>query len=429
MLEESLKKTLPSLPTTDDAGLSLPTGQLNPEETLALALKDMANLAKREGRTTGLAATSAFFDERGIRPEDLPGGSIAQMIAFVDRAMVDPVQERADSITDMLGMISAQRQELQGTANRQITMMMNQGMWNGLLDSNPEQARELWTAAGFLGSPYRMSESAGDWRDMSISEQLPGFTLQETYDIRYRDNAPDWYLEKVRNEIIQSEGKDAFGDLMKIPGEEKSYARLRDSKTFMDRAEQDWLSLKRSPTGSHFMDPVTGGAFLPQDVLRQQLIGSGKSYMTLDDIKSDAHKINTELGLGLSVTQINVESSRVPLTFDRAKTNDLVNSVYERALHDAMRNKMSDEEIVERAIEYLVAGQEVHGYSDKTIANAIEVLLQRYAPTPDVKEQIVDEMWDSLPGVVRLGMTWAYSVWRKKPIEWMVSRRLPEELK
>lgn len=157
----SLEGTLPvGGLNLDPSNLSLPDIDikgLGADELLALSLKQMAQLAQREGRVTGTAAVSTFFSERGIQPEDLPGGSIAQMLAVVDNAMVDPVAERGQSIADMINAVRSSRDQMRNIASSQISFLVNAGAWNEL--DNMER-QDLWESAGYSGVAPLIKEKA-----------------------------------------------------------------------------------------------------------------------------------------------------------------------------------------------------------------------------------------------------------------------------
>ena len=119
--------SIPSLPTMDMTNVQ-------DEDVLAMALKNIAQLAQREGKVTGLAATSKFFSDRGILPEDLPGSSVANMLSVVDRAMTDPVAERAESIADLVDIIGTQRMERESSMKDQLNLLMDSGAFAELTD-------------------------------------------------------------------------------------------------------------------------------------------------------------------------------------------------------------------------------------------------------------------------------------------------------
>lgn len=148
----NLQGTLPAGGLSLDAGnLSLPdidVKGLGSDELLALSLKQMAQLAKREGVATGGAAVSTFFSERGIKPEDLPGSSIAQMLAVVDQSMSNPIADRAQSIADTINAVRSSRDQIRSVAMNQISFLVNAGAWNGL--GNMER-QDLWESAGYSG--------------------------------------------------------------------------------------------------------------------------------------------------------------------------------------------------------------------------------------------------------------------------------------
>lgn len=170
-------------------GLELPGREnLKPEQTLSNSLKDMADLAAREGRAAGRAGSLGFFEERGIAPEDLPGSSVQRIVALADQAMVDPVAQRADSIGQLIESIAVQRDQTMQIAERQLNQLVETGQWNDLLDQKPEQARELWDAIGMVGNPQKMR---------TPEPELFGSQKSGYYKQVWDDNLNGWVEEQV----------------------------------------------------------------------------------------------------------------------------------------------------------------------------------------------------------------------------------------
>lgn len=174
----SIGDTLPGLPIMDMTNVQ-------DEDVLAMALKNIAQLAQREGKVTGLAATSQFFADRGILPEDLPGSSVANMLAVVDRAMTAPVAERAGTIADLFE-VTRQRSE------QQLNMLINTGGIMQLDDSN------LYKLAN-------MSNMNPEYL-VAIREQLRAESLQPDHYMTV-ERADGTYHIGIKNGKIVTEAK------------------------------------------------------------------------------------------------------------------------------------------------------------------------------------------------------------------------------
>jgi len=199
--------TLPGLPTMDITNVQN-------EDVLAMALKNIAQLAQREGKVTGAAAASQFFADRGILPEDLPGSSVVNMLAVVDRAMTSPVAERAESLADLINITSQSKQQLQNTAATQIDFLIGGGMWN---DMEPELRQNLWETAGLPGVAQRVKTS----------------TLETAYDEWIEAGAEgsfgDWLMRQdVEGLIVQT----PEGDLINLGSVEG--LRIAKSRGYFD---------------------------------------------------------------------------------------------------------------------------------------------------------------------------------------------------
>ena len=222
--------TLPGLPTMDMTNVQ-------GEDVLAMALKNIAQLAQREGKVTGLAATSQFFANRGILPEDLPGSSVANMLAVVDRAMTAPVAERAGSIADLLDAISLQREQTTKIASNQMKLLMDMGTWNVTVDTDPVYAQRLWASSGMSGTPQKLAESPGFSAPFTLND---GTVVQvneanNQYHVIARPNdidteSIDWEkTEKYIKSELDDIAKGQMGDIATLYAEIKKGTKLTDS--------------------------------------------------------------------------------------------------------------------------------------------------------------------------------------------------------
>lgn len=219
-----------SLPTADISGLSS-------DQTLAFALRDVAKLAQREGKITGTAAVSTFFANRGIMPEDLPGSSIANMLAVVDRAMVSPVTERVGTLTDLIDSIALQREQTTQIAGNQMKLLMDMGTWNATVDTDPVYAQRLWASAGMSGTPQKLAESPGFSEPFTLND---GTVVQvneanNQYHVIARPDdidteSIDWENaeEYIKGELDDI-AKGRIGDIATLYAEIKKGTKLTDS--------------------------------------------------------------------------------------------------------------------------------------------------------------------------------------------------------
>ena len=183
-------------------GLQLPeVGDATPEQTLARALEDMSNLAQREATTAGRAASAKFFENQGMDLSRMSGGSIQNMISIADQNMRNPIAERARSISGLVEQINTQRAQSMEMATHQMNQLVETGQWNDLLEQNPKQAKELWTAAGKLGSPHRMRTPEPE----IFGNQQTGY-----YRFNWDENANDW----VKESILPGVSEDSAGGLL-----------------------------------------------------------------------------------------------------------------------------------------------------------------------------------------------------------------------
>jgi len=387
MQDETLKKTLPQ------GGLSLPDS-FHPEEALSFALKDLASLAKREGKATGLAGTSSFFEKRGITPEDLPGSSVSQMISFVDSAMVDPVYKRAESVGDILNAISQDRARIQETALNQMDTMMGHGVWNDFISSNPSQAKELWNSSGMMGEPYKIPvDTPGKWDHMDIAQPRPGYTLDETHDLEFGTSdgkPPAWFVQRdilpnmteeekkeflllkdlSREEAERLSGRTPEGDAEKwvynLPA-----SKITDSPKFQEFAQKEWDKEMRqgstySRTGSS--DGTTQDFY---DFLRSEIKEGGREFQNEHELRRYVRDKNDELGLDFNVTEQNsvfndLKERELATKLSPSQVTKLSETIYEvtkKGLEKEnldVENKMIFDEEVEYAIR---RAEEEAGYS------------------------------------------------------------------
>ncbi|MFA5452763.1 MAG: hypothetical protein WC248_04255, partial [Candidatus Methanomethylophilaceae archaeon] len=120
------------------------------------------------------------------------------MLSVVDRAMVSPVAERVGTLTDLIDSIALQRQELQSNMATQLKLMIDMGNWNGLIETDPIQAQNLWRSAGFVGSPQPITEKAGFSAPYYNEEGQLVQTDEETGQVRViadRQSTPSSYRE------------------------------------------------------------------------------------------------------------------------------------------------------------------------------------------------------------------------------------------
>jgi len=221
---------IPALPTMDMTDVSN-------ENVLAMALKNIAQLAQREGKVTGTAAASQFFAQRGILPEDLPGSSVANMLAVVDRAMTSPVAERATSMADLLDAISLQREQTTKIASNQMKLLMDMGTWNVTVDTDPVYAQRLWASSGMSGTPQKLAESPGFSAPFTLND---GTVVQvneanNQYHVIARPDdidteSIDWerteaYIESELDDIAKGQ----MGDIATLYAEIKKGTKLNDS--------------------------------------------------------------------------------------------------------------------------------------------------------------------------------------------------------
>jgi hypothetical protein len=323
MIDETLKNTLP------EGGLSLPDST-KPEDTLSLALKDLSNLAAREGKVKGTAATASFFEERGISPEDLPGSSVGQMLSFVDRAMVKPVDQRAESIGDILDTVRYERQRIQETAAGQIGMMMEQDVWNGLVSENPTAAKELWKASGLFGDPYKIPETPAQLNDVDI---VPGYTPQESNDLYYKEDVQDWFIQDLLRELPQEELSRLSIAEPDEQGQGRSYSNIENSPKFQEFAQQQWHDTRRK----------MGGGSVPVDSLQtfsEQVAGTLKEQnikiRNRDELWTYIRDINEEIGTDFGITELNRATDNIlrdiPVTMSEQIIIAFSDGVYNEAL-------------------------------------------------------------------------------------------------
>jgi hypothetical protein len=357
MLKETLEKTLPS------GELSLPDST-PVENKLGLALKDLSDLAAREGKVTGTAATAGFFAERGINPEDLPGSSIGQMLAFVDRAMVDPVHKRAEAVGDILQAISVERSRMQQTALQQMDVMMSQDMWNDFISKNPGQAKDLWKASGFLGEPYRIPVKPSKF-DYTPNSPLPGYTMTETNDLYNSENVKGWYIERLlkgmsdeekksytflkdlsREEVQKISGRAPEGDAEKW-GYNLPVSRIMESPEFQKYAQEQWDIERRNPGGGSYS--VDGSYISPIQRMSAMLLEAmeSKEY-TDEEIKSLANDINFNQQKGYKLTDgqikdaIKAVQSNMPATLSEVGTLEAVADIFKSAGQQIIAEDLDD---------------------------------------------------------------------------------------
>ncbi len=408
MLDETLKKTLP------DGGLSLPDST-PPENKLALALKDLSSLAAREGKVTGTAATASFFAERGINPEDLPGQSIGQMLAFVDRAMVDPVHKRAEAVGDILQAISSERQRIQQTAMTQMNTMMNEGMWNDLMKTNKTQATELWKAAGFYGDPYSIPETpAGKW-PMEIKSAFPGRTLQESHDLLHSEKPPSWFINDEILANLTDAQKREFALVQELPAREQKSkpgfitsiektigktaqdspdvwskipeSRITESPKFQEFVQKEWLNARRNPEG-YSQSAYEGPSDQMYNATLEKMNADGKTFKDKSSLFSYVSDINETQKIGLGVTQMNSVVDRI-LTegLMREIPEDMISNIGDK-LYETTSEYLKDKDIKETPESFMMMSQDllenhykknkVQPYTPESLASIHEYIAQKY---------------------------------------------------
>jgi hypothetical protein len=206
------ESTLPSLPAEGKTGMDFKLPELStadPNSLLQGAIKSMSNIAKKAATEQGMQGMFGFFEERGVTPEDLPGSTVGNMINVMNQAMVDPVVERAQTISDMVATITETNRENQRIAEKQLDFMINNNMWNSLLSSNPTQANELWELSGMPGTPKNMASPSSSGYDVSPSDlmkfYIPGFSPEMGYKLWTQEAAPPEFLLELE-EIKRKDG-------------------------------------------------------------------------------------------------------------------------------------------------------------------------------------------------------------------------------
>jgi hypothetical protein len=410
MLKETLEKTLPG------GGLSLPDST-PVENKLGLALKDLSDLAAREGKVTGTAATAGFFAERGINPEDLPGSSIGQMLAFVDRAMVDPVHKRAEAVGDILQAISQERSRIQQTAMTQMNTMMSQGMWNDLMKTNKGQATELWKAAGFYGNPYSIPENTpGRWDHLQITSPFPGRTLNESHDLLHSEKAPSWFINDEILANLTDAQKREFTLVQESPAREQKSkpgfitsiektigktaqdspdvwrkipeSRITESPGFQEYVQKEWLNARRNVGGSSY-DNVGGPTMqLYNATLEKMSVEEVPSFKDENALRMYVHDVNETQGMDLSVTQINTVISKIlseglARSIPEERIPDYGDQIYKNVSKYMKENGISETQdnlidVVNATLEKYYKEKKIKPFAPETVSAIHEYIITKY---------------------------------------------------
>lgn len=167
----SLEKTLPgetpgSSPTFTDKALP----EAGTDDTIKLDQMTLLQRVLRKGlkmsggaNLTGQIATElGGLESIGYAPEKVSGSTTANIINFIQgRAQrkidteITDVNDILSSITEQKSNIEKQQQSLRDDARQQISLAVSSDMWNSMDD---QQRQELWTAAGYTGSPVKAKD-------------------------------------------------------------------------------------------------------------------------------------------------------------------------------------------------------------------------------------------------------------------------------
>lgn len=140
---QSLDQTLPS-----EKSLPVNTafGQVDQLTALKLAMGDMSRLALKQGLGGGTKAILGDLDKQGLGPEHIPGGTVGNIINFVENQVGNPIQNELSQMNSIIDAVGQQR----NAAQDQVDKLISNGLWSQI---DPTQRQKIWNAAGYTGAP------------------------------------------------------------------------------------------------------------------------------------------------------------------------------------------------------------------------------------------------------------------------------------